>query len=125
MKIYVDAKAPFDGNGTKERPFKLINEAAKIAEPGDEVLVFPGTYRENVNPIHSGEKDARITYRSVEPLGAVITGAERSRIGNRIRATFGSPELTTQSLAPTTLTRLMLSVTGTLVRSTSTPGPFT
>lgn len=77
MKIYVDAKAPFDGNGTKERPFKLINEAAKIAEPGDEVLVFPGTYRENVNPIHSGEKDARITYRSVEPLGAVITGAEK------------------------------------------------
>lgn len=77
MKIYVDANAAFDGNGSQERPFKLINEAAKIAEPGDEVLVFPGTYRENVNPIHAGKKDARITYRSVEPLQAVITGAEQ------------------------------------------------
>ena len=65
MKIYVDANAPFDGNGTNERPYKLINEAAKVAMPGDEVLVYPGIYHENVNPIHSGEKDARITYRSV------------------------------------------------------------
>ena len=77
MKIYVDANATFDGNGTQERPFKLINEAAQLAEPGDEVLVFPGTYRENVNPIHAGTKDARIVYRSVEPLKATITGAEK------------------------------------------------
>lgn len=76
MKIYVDANAPFDGTGTAERPYKLINEAAQVAMPGDEVLVYPGIYRENVNPIHSGEKDARITYRSVEPLQATITGAE-------------------------------------------------
>ncbi|WP_125605221.1 right-handed parallel beta-helix repeat-containing protein [Lapidilactobacillus bayanensis] len=76
MKIYVDAKATFAGDGTKERPYKLINEAAKIAMPGDEVLVLPGTYRENVNPIQAGTEAARITYRSVEPLAAEITGAE-------------------------------------------------
>lgn len=77
MKIYVNANAGFDGNGTKERPFKRINEAAKIARPGDEVLVAPGVYREYVNPVNAGEEDNRITYRSVEPLGAVITGAEQ------------------------------------------------
>lgn len=77
MKIYVDGNAKFDGNGTKDRPYKLINEAAKVAMPGDEVLVFPGTYHENVNPVHAGTKDARIVYRSVEPLKAVITGAEQ------------------------------------------------
>lgn len=77
MTIYVDANAAFDGNGTKERPFKRINEAAKIAMPGDEIIVAPGVYRENVNPVHAGCEDARIVYRSEKPLGAVITGAEK------------------------------------------------
>ncbi len=76
MTIYVDIHAGHDGNGSKERPFRRIGEAAKIARPGDEVLVAPGTYRENVAPVHAGTEDARITYRSTEPLGAKITGAE-------------------------------------------------
>ena len=76
MIIYVDASAFRDGNGTKERPFKHINDAAKIAMPGDEVLVAPGLYREYVNPVHAGTEDKRITYRSIEPKGAHITGAE-------------------------------------------------
>ena len=76
MIWYVDAKAGRDGNGTKEMPFKRIGDAAKVARPGDEVLVYPGTYREYVDPRHAGTKDARIAYRSVEPLGAHITGAE-------------------------------------------------
>ena len=77
MDIYVNQKAETDGNGSKERPFRRINEAARIAKPGDCVLVYPGTYREYVNPVHAGTEDARITYRSVEPLAAVITGAEQ------------------------------------------------
>ena len=76
MKIYVDVNAACNGNGSKQAPFRKINDAAKIAQPGDEVLVAPGIYREYVDPIHAGHEDARITYRSVEPLGAVITGAE-------------------------------------------------
>ena len=36
----------------------------------------PGVYREYVDPQNAGTEDARITYRSTEPLGAVITGAE-------------------------------------------------
>jgi len=77
MKYYVDANAAKDGNGSIERPFKRIGEAAKVALPGDEVLVAPGIYREYVDPIHSGTEDARITYTSTTPLGAVITGAEQ------------------------------------------------
>ena len=76
MTIYVNAAAGHDGNGTKEMPFRHINDAAKIAVPGDEILVAPGTYREYVDPVNGGTEDARITYRSTEPLGAVITGAE-------------------------------------------------
>lgn len=76
MKLYVNANAGCDGNGTQDRPFRRIQEAARIAQPGDEVLVAPGTYREYVSPAHAGTEDARITYTSTEPLGAVITGAE-------------------------------------------------
>lgn len=76
MKIYVNVNAARGGNGSKESPFKAINDAAKIAVAGDEIIVAPGIYREYVNPVHSGREDARITYRSEIPLGAVITGAE-------------------------------------------------
>ena len=76
MIFYVNAAAAREGNGSKEMPFKHINEAAKVAGPGDEVLVAPGIYREYVDPVNGGTEDARITYRSEQPLGAVITGAE-------------------------------------------------
>jgi alpha-L-arabinofuranosidase len=76
MKYYVDINAAKDGNGSSESPFRRINEAAKRALPGDAVLVAPGVYREYVDPVHAGTEDARITYTSTVPLGAVITGAE-------------------------------------------------
>ena len=46
MIIYVDASVIQTGNGTKENPFKTIQEAAAKALPGDEVIVAPGLYRE-------------------------------------------------------------------------------
>ena len=65
------------------------------------MLVYPGIYREYVNPLHGGTEENRIVYRSVEPLGAVITGAEivtgweqvegtvwMKRINNNIFGTF-------------------------------------
>ena len=60
--------------------FVILMMQQKIAQPGDEVWVAPGVYREYVDPVHAGREDARITYRSVEPLGAVITGAERNSV---------------------------------------------
>ena len=46
MIMYVNAAAAREGNGSKAMPFKHINDAAKVARPGDEVLVAPGIYRE-------------------------------------------------------------------------------
>ena len=79
MTYYVNAKAKFNGNGSKAAPFKTINEAAQIARAGDEVIVAPGTYREQVVPRSGGTGDEpgqRIVYKSEKPLGAVISGAE-------------------------------------------------
>ena len=74
MIYYVNNSAPKNGNGTKEMPFKFINDAAKIAKAGDEVLVAPGIYHEYVDPVNGGTEDARIVYKSEKPLGAKITG---------------------------------------------------
>ena len=76
MEHYVSAGAFRSGDGTKERPFKTISEAAKIAGPGDEIIVGAGIYREYVDPVNAGIPEARIVYRSEEKLAAVITGAE-------------------------------------------------
>ena len=65
MIYYVNQAAPREGNGSKERPFRHISDAAYLAQPGDEVLVYPGVYREQVSPRHGGTEDNRITYRSV------------------------------------------------------------
>ena len=77
MIYYVSAKAAGPGDGSREKPFAAIQQAASIARPGDEVRVLPGVYREAVSPAYGGTPEARITYRSVERGGAVITGAER------------------------------------------------
>ena len=55
MNLYVDVHAGRDGNGTEKMPFRRINEAAKVAKPGDTVLVAPGVYREYVDPIFAGD----------------------------------------------------------------------
>lgn len=77
MKYYVSANVQQTGDGTQKRPFATIQEAAELAQAGDEVLVAPGVYHEAVHPRHAGREDARITYRSQEKGAAVITGAER------------------------------------------------
>ncbi len=76
MKYYIDVNAAQKGDGSRECPFRRIQEAASCAEPGDEVIVAPGIYREAVSPVNGGREDARIIYRSEVEKAAVITGAE-------------------------------------------------
>lgn len=76
MIWYVNAAAARSGDGSERNPFQTIQEAAGIAKAGDEVKVHPGVYREAVSPVNGGTEAARITYTSVEPRNAVITGAE-------------------------------------------------
>ena len=79
MLIYVSAKTAPGGNGTSSRPFRTISEAASTASPGDQILVGPGIYREQVIPPIGGTEDKPIVYRSVSKGAAVITGSDRIR----------------------------------------------
>lgn len=66
------------GQGSKERPFRTISQAAKLAMPGDTVIVHEGEYREWVKPAHGGTSDTnRITYQAAEGEKVVIKGSER------------------------------------------------
>ncbi len=83
MILYVDCSAKTGGDGSKQRPFSKINEAASVARKGDEVVVMPGIYREDVNPVNAGSNRQRITYRSAEGRKAVITGADEFKTWER------------------------------------------
>ena len=93
MKFYVDVNAEFDGNGSEQKPFRRINQAAQIAQCGDEVLVAPGVYREYVSPLNAGLENKRITYKSIEPLGAVITGAEELKGWSKYQGSVWTTEV--------------------------------
>ncbi len=76
MIYYVSTSGSDSAAGTKEAPFRTINHAAQIAVAGDTVRVYGGTYRESVDPISSGEENARIVYEAVEGEHPVIKGSE-------------------------------------------------
>ena len=79
MIRYVDCAAAHPGDGSQMHPYKTISQAAAVAQPGDEILVAPGVYREEVSPRWAGKKGQNIVYRSAVPRGAVITGAEPAK----------------------------------------------
>ncbi|MDG4761521.1 right-handed parallel beta-helix repeat-containing protein [Micromonospora sp. WMMD710] len=53
------------GDGSEQRPFCTISEAAAVAGPGQTVLIHPGEYQENVRFTRSGTESAPITFRAV------------------------------------------------------------
>src|SRR5215203_3675432 len=64
--------------GSEDSPFRTINRAAAIAQPGDTVVVHGGEYREWVTPRHGGLSDRRrITYAAAAGERVVIKGSER------------------------------------------------
>lgn len=77
MIYYVSQKNKAPGTGTKNDPFRTIGQAARIAMPGDTVLIGGGIYREWVDPKNGGlGNNQRITYLAAKGERPVISGAE-------------------------------------------------
>jgi hypothetical protein len=61
--------------GTLARPFKSIQHAATLAQPGDTVLVRGGVYRETVKPARSGTPSSPITFKPYNGERVTVSGA--------------------------------------------------
>ena len=77
---YVDnnsAKADDNGPGTRQRPFRTINKAAQVLQPGERVVISSGTYRECVRPVRGGTgPDKMISYEAAPGARVFIKGSE-------------------------------------------------
>jgi len=77
---YVDnnsAKAADNGPGTKSRPFRTINKAAQVLQPGERVVIASGTYRECVRPPRGGASPSQIiSYEAAPGAKVFIKGSE-------------------------------------------------
>lgn len=62
--------------GSMAEPFKTVQRAANLAQPGDTILIRAGTYRETVVPARSGSVTAPITFAPFENETVVISGAD-------------------------------------------------
>lgn len=71
------AKGNNANDGSKEKPFKTISAAAKLAKPGDVITVHAGTYRESIEPELGGTSDSkRIIYQASKGEKVIIKGSE-------------------------------------------------
>ena len=60
------------GTGTSAAPFGRLQDAVNAAQPGDVVVVGPGTYVEAVTSVRSGTAPAPITIRARDARGSAI-----------------------------------------------------
>ena len=75
--LHVSTTGSDRADGSVERPFRTINHAAQLAQPGDTVIVHAGEYREWVRPRYGGLSDQRrITYTAAPGEHVVIKGSE-------------------------------------------------
>jgi hypothetical protein len=71
-KYQAETRACGEGSGTA---YRSLSEAARIAGPGDTVLLRGGTYGEPLAPASSGTEGQVITFRGHPGEEAIITGA--------------------------------------------------
>src|SRR6185437_13034772 len=77
--FYVDCNAKNaddDGPGTQDRPFRTINHAAQVLQPGERVVIASGVYREAIRPARGGTgPEAMISYEAAPGASVVVNGA--------------------------------------------------
>ena len=84
---YVDNTSPNaddNGPGEKARPFRTINKAAQILQPGERVVIAAGIYRECVRPARGGTGPTQmISYEAAPGAKVYVKGSEVLKDGWR------------------------------------------
>jgi len=84
---YVDNTSPAsddNGPGDKARPFRTINKAAQLLQPGERVVIAAGTYRECVRPARGGTGPTQmISYEAAAGAKVTIKGSDVLKDGWR------------------------------------------
>lgn len=76
-EYHVSVNGHDNNPGSLSQPFNTISAAAKVALPGDVIIVHEGTYREWVNPAYGGINDLkRIIYQAAQGEKVIIKGSE-------------------------------------------------
>jgi hypothetical protein len=66
-----------NGPGSKSRPFRTINKAAQVLQPGERVVIASGTYRECVRPVRGGTGPTEmISYEAAPGAKVFVKGSE-------------------------------------------------
>ena len=77
-ELHVAPTGSDQADGSELHPFQTISRAARLAQPGDTVVVHAGVYREWVRPRNSGLSDRRrITYTVAAGEHVVVKGSEQ------------------------------------------------
>lgn len=73
-EFYVSASGSDKNTGTKTSPFRTIQKAADIVQPGNTCIIERGVYREHVVLHKSGEPGNPIVFRAARPTTVTIDG---------------------------------------------------
>jgi len=77
---HVDQRHPAaadENPGTASAPFRTINAAARILQPGEKVVIHAGVYRECIRPARGGDGPAAmIAYEAAPGEQVVVKGSE-------------------------------------------------
>ncbi len=73
---YVAPNGSNSNSGTLAQPFATIQQAANAAQPGDNVYIRGGTYRESVTLAHSGTAAAPINFAPYAGENVTVTGLD-------------------------------------------------
>ena len=61
------------GNGSAQTPFGSIQDGLRAAQPGDTVIVLPGTYAESLRTVRAGREARPILVRAASPGRVLVT----------------------------------------------------
>ncbi len=76
-EFHVATNGNDSNSGRQDAPFRTIQRAADLAQPGDTITVHAGVYRERITPPRGGESDAkRIVYQAAPGEQVEIRGSE-------------------------------------------------